>query len=142
MAFRVLVVEDDPVNLELITALLEREGCQVLTAETAEAGLRLAVAENPDLVLMDVQLPGMTGYEAVGRLKGDPATRRIPVIALTAQAMRGEKDKACAAGCDDFLTKLIDFESLRAALGRFRGQDRPSPGGGPAPARDKRPRGQ
>ncbi len=122
MAFRVLVVEDNPINLELVTALLEREECQVLAAETAEAGIRLAVAESPDLILMDVQLPGMTGYEAVGRLKGDPATKTIPVVALTAHAMRGEQGKARAAGCEDFLTKPIDIGSLRAVLARFRGR--------------------
>lgn len=80
MSPRVLVVEDDAVNLELVVVLLEEAGCEVLTAKSAEAGLRLAAAERPGLILMDLQLPGMTGYEATRRLKADPATASIPII--------------------------------------------------------------
>lgn len=78
MSLRVLVVEDNPVNLELVTEVLAQEGCQVLTTQSAEAGLRLAAAERPDLILMDFQLPGMTGYEATRRLKAHPARRPSP----------------------------------------------------------------
>ena len=99
MAPRVLVVEDNPVNLELLVALLEQEGCEVLVAETADAGLHLAKTARPALILMDVQLPGMTGYEATCHLKADPATATIPVIALPALAMRGEEERAKTAGC-------------------------------------------
>jgi len=119
MAPRVLVVEDNLVNLELVIALLEQEGCRILTADTAQEGLRLATAEHPDLILMDEQLPGMTGYEATRRLKADPATATIPVVAFTAQAMRGEEEKAKAAGCDAYLTKPLDPEVFRETLRRF-----------------------
>jgi len=119
MVARVLVVEDDPVNQEVIAAFLEREGCQSLTADTAEEGLRLAAAERPDLILMDVQLPGMTGYKATRRLKADPATAAIPVVVLTAQAMREHESKARAAGCDAYLTKPLDPQRFRETLRRF-----------------------
>lgn len=118
---RVLVVEDNPVNLELVTALLEEAGCTILTAETAGAALQLVASERPDLILMDVQLPGMTGYEATRRLKADPATAAIPVIAITAQAMRGEEATARAAGCDAYLTKPLETQAFRELLRRFVG---------------------
>jgi putative two-component system response regulator len=123
---RVLVVEDNPVNLELVAALLEQAGCQILSVTTAGPGLRLAVAERPDLILMDLQLPDMTGYEATRRLKTDPATAAIPVVALTAQAMRGEEARAKEAGCDGFLMKPLDTQAFRETLRRF------LPRGGPA----------
>ncbi|MEK7205892.1 MAG: response regulator [candidate division NC10 bacterium] len=119
MASRVLVIEDNPVNLEVVTALLEGEGCLVLRAGTAEIGLRLAADERPDLILMDLQLPGMTGYEATRKFKADPATASIPVVALTAQAMRGDEARAREAGCDAYLTKPVDMEVFREALRRF-----------------------
>lgn len=119
MSLRVLVVEDNPVNLELITEVLMQEGYQVLTAQSAEAGLRLAVAERPDLILMDMQLPGMTGYEVTHRLKANPATAAIPVIALTASAMRGDDLKALEAGCDGYLTKPLDLRAFRDTLGHL-----------------------
>lgn len=119
MRTRVLVVEDDPINLELVAALLEQACCKVLLAETAKAGLHLAQAERPDLILMDVQLPGMTGYEATRRLKADPVTAPIPVVALTANAMTGEEARAKAAGCDAFLTKPLERQRLLEVLARF-----------------------
>ena len=119
MAPRVLVVEDNPVNLELVGALLESEGYSVIPAETADVGLQLAATETPDLVVMDVQLPGMSGYEATRRLKADPATAAIPVVALTAHAMQGEEARAGEAGCDAFLTKPIDTKVFRETLRRF-----------------------
>jgi CheY-like chemotaxis protein len=119
MAPRVLVVEDNPVNLELVGALLESEGYRVIPAETADVGLRLAATEPPDLVVMDIQLPGMSGYEATCRLKADPATAAIPVVALTAHAMQGEEARAREAGCDAFLTKPIDTKVFRETLRRF-----------------------
>jgi CheY-like chemotaxis protein len=119
MAPRVLVVEDNPVNLELVGALLESEGYSVIPAETADVGLRLAATEPPDLVVMDIQLPGMSGYEATRRLKADPATAAIPVVALTAHAMQGEEARAREAGCDAFLTKPIDTKMFRETLRRF-----------------------
>ena len=117
----VLVIEDNPVNLELVVAILELEGYQSLTAETAERGLRLAEAARPDLILMDLHLPGITGYEAARTLKTDPTTAAIPVVALTAQAMRGDEQRAREAGCDAYLTKPLDPEALRATLRRLLG---------------------
>jgi len=116
---RVLVVEDNLANMELTIAMLEQDGCQVLTAQTADAGLRLAASERPDLILMDLQLPGMTGYEATRRLKAGPATAAIPVVALTAQAMRGDEARARQAGCDAYLTKPLEGRILRETLRRF-----------------------
>ena len=116
---RVLVVEDNAINLELMVALLEREGCEALVAETADVALRLARTARPDLILMDVQLPGMTGYEATRHLKADPTTTAIPVVALTAQAMRGDEDRAAEAGCAAFLTKPLDGRAFRDILHRF-----------------------
>lgn len=122
MTPRVLVVEDNPVNLELVTELLEQEGCQVLAAPSAEAALRLAAIERPDLVLMDLQLPGMTGYEATRRLKAAPATATIPVMVLTSYAMRGDDLKARDAGCDGYLTKPLDTNLFRKTLRRLLAQ--------------------
>ncbi len=122
---RVLVIEDNLVNLELVLALLEEADCQILTAETATTGLQLVAGERPDLILMDIHLPGMTGYEAVRRLKANPATASIPVVAITAQAMRGEEEKARAAGCDAYLTKPLDAGTFREMVARFLGRDAP-----------------
>ncbi len=124
VAPRVLVVEDNPVNLELVAALLETEGCGVISAETADVSLRLAATERPDLILMDIQLPGMSGHDATRRLKADPSTAGIPVVALTAHAMRGEEARAREAGFDAFLTKPIDTQVFRATLRRFLGNVR------------------
>lgn len=118
---RVLVVEDNPVNMELVAALLETEDCRVISAETADVSLRLAAAEQPDLILMDIQLPGMSGHDAARRLKADPATAGIPVVALTAHAMLGEEARAREAGFDAFLTKPIDTQAFRNTLRRFLG---------------------
>lgn len=115
----VLVVEDHPVNLELVAALLESLRCRVLSATTAERALALAVEERPDLVLMDLQLPGMSGYEATGRLKADPRTQAIPVVAVTAHALRADEERAREAGCDAFLTKPLNPDQFHETLERF-----------------------
>jgi two-component system cell cycle response regulator DivK len=119
---RVLVVEDNPVNLELVVALLEQERCEVLVAETANVALDLARTERPELILMDVQLPGMTGYEATRCLKADPATAAIPVVALTAQAMRGDEARAAEAGCAGYLSKPLDRQKFHEMLDRLFGR--------------------
>ncbi len=120
-------------NVELLAALLEEAGCQVRSTGSAEGALRLAAAERPALILMDAELPGMTGYEATRRLKADPATAGIPVIAVTAQAMRGDEARARAAGCAAYLTKPLDTQAFRALLRRYLG-----PAGGPGATGERR----
>ena len=116
---KILIVEDNLMNLELATDLLEVSGYVVIQAETAEEGIKLARAESPDLVLMDISLPGMDGLEASGILKQDPTTKDITVIALTAHAMKGDEEKALAAGCSGYITKPIDTREFPKAVARF-----------------------
>ncbi len=122
---RVLIVEDNPANMTLATFLLESAGHSVLAATDGETGLRLAREERPRLILMDIQLPGMDGLEAVGLLKRDDATRAIPVIALTALAMKGDEQRIRAAGCDGYIAKPIRYQdflaTIAAELGRQAG---------------------
>ena len=108
----ILVVEDHPQNLELVTDLLESAGYRVLTATTAEEGLVLTSAHAPDLVLMDIRLPGLDGLTATRMLKEDPATRTIPVIALTAYAMPEDRERIRDAGCEGYLTKPLKIPLL------------------------------
>ena len=108
----VLIVEDNPRNLKLVRDLLEHAGHATLEAATAEDGLELARAHAPDLVLMDVQLPGMDGVEALTRLRADPATERITVVALTAFAMADERARFAAAGFDGYLEKPISVREF------------------------------
>jgi two-component system, cell cycle response regulator DivK len=115
---RVLVVEDNVSNMTLATFLLESAGHTVLAATDAETGLTIARAESPELILMDIQLPGMDGLEATALLKGDEATSAIPVIALTALAMKGDEDRIRAAGCDAYLGKPIRYPEFLAAVER------------------------
>jgi CheY-like chemotaxis protein len=115
----VLVIEDNPVNLLLMEAMLgQLTRCRMLGAELPETGLQLARAERPDLILLDIQLPGIDGYEVLRRLRAEPATRDIPVIAISANAMRTDIERGRAAGFDDYLTKPIDQPLLLAALQR------------------------
>jgi CheY-like chemotaxis protein len=113
---KILIIEDTENNRVLLQRRLKLKNYDVLTAEDAEQGLALAPVEQPDLILMDVGLPGMDGWEATRRLKADPATRHIPVIALTAHAMQSDRDKAAEVGCDQYETKPIDFNSLFAKM--------------------------
>jgi two-component system, cell cycle response regulator DivK len=112
----VLVVEDNPTNMTLAVFLLQSAGHSVLTATDAEAGLTLARAEQPQLILMDIQLPGMDGLEATALLKGDDATRAIPVIALTALAMKGDEERIRAAGCDGYIAKPMRYQEFLATI--------------------------
>lgn len=105
---RILIIEDNELNLELASDLLEVKGFVVLQARSAEAGLRLAHQTAIDLILMDLSLPGMDGLAATRELKQDPATRQVPILALTAHAMRGDAEIIAQAGCDGYLTKPID----------------------------------
>jgi two-component system cell cycle response regulator DivK len=112
----VLVVEDNPANMTLALFLLQSAGHQVLSATDAEAGLALARERQPDLILMDIQLPGMDGLEATTQLKQDESTRRIPVIALTALAMKGDEERIRAAGCDGYIGKPMRYKDFLAAI--------------------------
>ena len=112
----VLIVEDNPANMTLAVFLLESVGHRVLRATTAEAGLTLARGEQPDLILMDIQLPGMDGLEATTALKADARTRAIPVIALTALAMKGDEARIRAAGCDGYIGKPMRYKEFLAVV--------------------------
>jgi two-component system cell cycle response regulator DivK len=113
---KVLVVEDNTANMTLAVFLLESAGHTVLSASDAEAGLTLARAEQPDLILMDIQLPGMDGLQATLLLKRDDATRAIPVIALTALAMKGDEERIRAAGCDGYIAKPMRYQEFLATI--------------------------
>ena len=116
---RVLLIEDNLMNMELAADLLEAAGFQVLKAERAEDGIAMAVAQQPDIILMDIALPGMDGLEAARRLKQDARTARIPIVALTASAMRGDDDKARLAGCCGHIAKPIDTRRFAKTVAEF-----------------------
>jgi len=109
---KVLVIEDNAANMTLATFLLQSAGHSVLSATDAESGLTLARAEQPDLVLMDIQLPGMDGLEATALLKSHESTRDIPVVALTALAMKGDEERIRAAGCDGYIAKAAGIPGI------------------------------
>jgi two-component system cell cycle response regulator DivK len=113
---RVLIVEDNPANMTLATFLLQSAGHVVLSARDAETGIALARVEQPDLILMDIQLAGMDGLEATALLKSDPSTRAIPVIALTALAMKGDEQRILAAGCDGYIAKPLAYKDFLATI--------------------------
>ena len=115
---KILIVEDVEYNRDLLVQLLEEE-YEVVTAADGAAGIEAAARERPDLILMDLSLPGVDGWEATRRLKAEPETEAIPVIALTAHAMQGDEERARACGCDDYLTKPIDEDQLFAKLARL-----------------------
>jgi two-component system cell cycle response regulator DivK len=113
---KVLIIEDNPANMTLAVFLLQLAGHTVLSATDAEAGLRLARDAQPNLILMDMQLPRMDGLEATALLKRDDATRTIPVIALTALAMKGDEERIRAAGCDGYIAKPMRYREFLAAI--------------------------
>jgi two-component system, cell cycle response regulator DivK len=112
----VLIVEDNPTNMSLAVFLLQSAGHTVLSATDAEAGLALARERHPSLILMDIQLPGMDGLAATAQLKQDDATRAIPVIALTALAMKGDEERIRAAGCDGYIAKPMRYREFLATI--------------------------
>jgi len=112
----ILIVEDNPANMSLAVFLVESAGHTVLTATDAEAGLRLAHDEHPALILMDIQLPHMDGLQATVLLKHDEATHAIPVIALTALAMKGDEERIRAAGCDGYIAKPMRYQEFLATI--------------------------
>jgi len=113
---KILYVEDNDDNVYVVKNRLGRAGFTILVAVDGEQGLAMAVAERPDLILMDLSLPVLDGWETARRLKAAEATRDIPIIALSAHAMAGDRERALAAGCDDYDTKPIDFARLRAKI--------------------------
>jgi two-component system, cell cycle response regulator DivK len=126
MGAKILLVEDNEMNRDMLSRRLQRRGYDVVTAVDGESGLALTRAEVPALILMDMSLPGIDGWEATRQLKGDPLTRGIPVIALTAHAMAGDREKALAAGCDDFDIKPIDLERLLGKIAALLGGKAPA----------------
>jgi CheY-like chemotaxis protein len=113
---KILLVEDNEMNRDMLSRRLARKGYEVVCAVDGAQGVAMASSESPDLILMDMSLPVMDGWEATRRLKADEATRSIPVIALTAHAMEGDEQKARDAGCDDYDTKPIEFPRLLAKI--------------------------
>jgi CheY-like chemotaxis protein len=109
---RILLVEDNEMNRDMLSRRLQRKGYEVLIAVDGEAGVKMAASDKPGLILMDMSLPVIDGWEATRRLKNAPETASIPIIALTAHVMDGDRDRALAAGCDDYDAKPIDFERL------------------------------
>jgi CheY-like chemotaxis protein len=116
---KVLVIEDNALNLKLVRSLLMLEDYQVVEADNAETGIELAKEQQPDLILMDIQLPGMDGLSATRELKTDPEVKGIPVIALTAYAMLGDEQKALEAGCVGYISKPLDTKEFPGIISRF-----------------------
>jgi CheY-like chemotaxis protein len=123
---RILVVEDNEVNRDLIVRRLARQGYQVLTAVDGQQGVDVAMAEAPDLILMDMSLPVMDGWEATRTLRRIPALRKVPIIAVTAHAMSDDRAKALEAGCDDYAAKPIDMQQLNAKIGALLKRGKPA----------------
>jgi two-component system cell cycle response regulator DivK len=109
---KILLVEDNEMNRDMLTRRLERKGFEVAIAVDGQAGVDMASSASPDIILMDLSLPVIDGWEATRQIKADPATQSIPVIALTAHAMAGDEQKAREAGCDDYDTKPVDLKRL------------------------------
>ena len=119
---KVLYVDDNDDNVYMLKMRLELLGdFEVITAEDGEKGCEMVCTERPDIVLMDLEMPGISGWEAAKRIKSNPETRDIPVLALSAHALAGEREKALAAGCDEFDTKPVEFDRLVAKLRRLLG---------------------
>jgi two-component system, cell cycle response regulator DivK len=115
---RILIVDDNATNLKLVAYLMKANGYTVDTALDAESAIVAIRNHHPDVILMDIQLPGIDGLELTRRLKADPATRDIVIVAVTAYAMKGDQAKALAAGCDDYITKPIDTRTLPETIAR------------------------
>jgi len=120
---KILLVEDNEMNRDMLSRRLERRGYQVLIAVDGEQGVAMARSETPDLILMDMSLPVLDGWEATRTIKAAPETRNIPIIALTAHAMVGDRDKVIAAGCDDYDTKPIELPRLLEKIDKLIGKE-------------------
>ena len=119
MTKRILVVEDQPDNMQILRDLLTNAGYEMIEAQDGGEGVRVAAAERPDLILMDIQLPILDGYEATRRIKANPALRAIPIIVVTSYALSGDEDKAPAAGCDDYVPKPYSPRVLLAKIMKY-----------------------
>ena len=124
MTKRILVVEDQEDNRRIIRDLLTSVGWEIIEATDGEAGVRVAEAERPDLILMDIQLPVLDGYEATRRIKANPKLRSIPIIVVTSYALSGDDAKALAAGCDGYVAKPFSPRQLLATIRQFLGETR------------------
>jgi CheY-like chemotaxis protein len=120
---KILLVEDNEMNRDMLSRRLERKGHQILIAVDGAQGVEMAHAEVPDLILMDMSLPVLDGWEATRKLKAAPATQTIPIIALTAHAMAGDREKCMEAGCDDYDTKPVEFPRLLSKIQAFLGNE-------------------
>jgi len=118
---KILLVEDNEMNRDMLSRRLERKGFEVVMAVDGQAGIDMASSASPDLILMDLSLPIIDGWEATRRIKADSATQNIPVIALTAHAMTGDEEKAREAGCDDYDTKPVNLNRLLEKIGNLLG---------------------
>ena len=118
---KILLVEDNEMNRDMLSRRLERKGFEVVIAVDGQAGINMATSESPDLILMDLSLPVIDGWEATRKIKADPVTHAIPVIALTAHAMADDEQKALEAGCDDYDTKPINLKRLLEKIEKFLG---------------------
>lgn len=127
MSAKILYVEDNEDNVYMLRSRLIRRGFTVVIASDGVEGVSLAAAEQPALILMDLSLPVLDGWEATRRIKADPNTRHIPIIALTAHAMAGDREKALAAGCDDFDTKPVEFQRLLGKMEALTTKDKRAP---------------
>jgi two-component system cell cycle response regulator DivK len=119
MMSKILLVEDNEMNRDMLSRRLERKGFEVVIAVDGQDGVTMAASEKPDIIIMDLSLPVMDGWEATRRIKASSATQSIPVIALTAHAMAGDEQKALEAGCDDYDTKPVDFKHLLGKIANY-----------------------
>jgi two-component system, cell cycle response regulator DivK len=120
---KILIVEDNEMNLDMLSRRLERRGYEVLIATDGATGVTMAKNDKPDLILMDMSLPVMDGWEATRQIKADENVKAIPVIALTAHAIAGDREKALAAGCDEYESKPVKFPRLLAKIQEFLGEE-------------------
>ena len=116
---KILLVEDNVMNRDMLSRRLQRRGFEVAIAMDGEQGVNMAVSEAPDLILLDMSLPVLSGWDAAQKLKADPATQKIPIIALTAHAMGGDREKALEAGCDEYDTKPVEIKRLLEKMTHF-----------------------
>ncbi len=116
---KILIVEDNEMNRDMLSRRLERKGFSIVMAEDGKKGVDMSKSENPDIILMDLSLPVMDGWEATSTIKGDPKTKDIPIIVLTAHAMAGDREKALEAGADEYDTKPIEFKRLLGKIKDF-----------------------